>query len=407
MGAKPWQISVEISEIFDETVNPTQQILDFATAKAKAGWATLGGGSKSLESNDYFVLGCDTIVLDPDGKPLGKPKGREHAFKMLQSLKGTWHKVQTAVSILNGNSDPVCAFVDESRVLMKSYSDSVIAHYIQSGSPFDKAGAYGIQDQVVQDQLVEKLEGSFFNVVGLPVERLEAALHKFGILESALCLRLDALSKELQGHRAQLLAVSKLHPFGKILTAYQWGQRWFGENYVQEWEQKSQHLSHLPDLKWSLIGPLQSNKATKVIGKIHRIESVHKWSLLEKLRNLALQTGCEQTVLLQVNLFGEDQKAGFELKAIEQIKQSGFLSFKPLRICGFMVLPPLDDGRDFCKEAAHLLQPYLQEIGPSALLSMGTSQDLRQALNAGSGQVRIGTALFGERVRKSPGDLAT
>lgn len=119
------------------------------------------------------VIGCDTVVTTADGEILGKPKDREDAKRMLRLLSGRMHTVDTGVSISrNGHID---TFTETTKVWFRELSDEEIDDYIATGEPMDKAGAYGIQGEGTL--LVDKIEGDFFNVVGLPVSKLAIRLH--------------------------------------------------------------------------------------------------------------------------------------------------------------------------------------------------------------------------------------
>ncbi len=119
------------------------------------------------ENEGRAVIGSDTVVAI-DGCVLGKPKDEEDAFRMLTALSGRAHSVYTGVCILLRKGDTLYRLVDgeETKVYFHSLSADWIRQYIKGGSPMDKAGAYGIQD----GGLVEKIEGSYTNVVGFPVE---------------------------------------------------------------------------------------------------------------------------------------------------------------------------------------------------------------------------------------------
>jgi len=121
----------------------------------------------NLSEKDLLIT-SDTIVW-LDENALGKPKNAEHAFKMLRSLSGKKHKVITSISIKSKNYQKIIN--DITTVTFKELSDSEINYYITNYKPFDKAGAYGIQEWI-GFIAIEKLEGSYFNVVGLPVHKL-------------------------------------------------------------------------------------------------------------------------------------------------------------------------------------------------------------------------------------------
>lgn len=139
---------------------PEEIVKSLARGKAEEVFARAEARGKS-------VLGADTVVA-LDGKILGKPKDGEEAFAMLSSLSGRAHEVYTGVCILyekEGRKRMLLA-ADRTVVHFKNLSKEWIEEYISGGSPMDKAGAYGIQD----GDIAERIEGSFSNVVGLPVE---------------------------------------------------------------------------------------------------------------------------------------------------------------------------------------------------------------------------------------------
>ncbi len=118
-----------------------------------------------------IVLGADTVVFF-NGIVLGKPKNRIDAIKTLKMLSGKWHEVATGVALKVQNQ--MLSFVDVSKVKFKALSEKEIEDYVDKFQPFDKAGSYGIQDGVV----VEKFEGSWSNIVGLPLEKLQNCFQK-------------------------------------------------------------------------------------------------------------------------------------------------------------------------------------------------------------------------------------
>ena len=125
-------------------------------------------------SPENIVIGCDTTVIIDD-KILGKPKSNNQCHEYLEVLCGRTHKVITACSILCGNNSRTFSEVTE--VTFRKLSSGDIKWYISTGEPFDKAGGYGIQGK--GSLLVEKINGDYFNVVGLPVSRLNQELKNF------------------------------------------------------------------------------------------------------------------------------------------------------------------------------------------------------------------------------------
>lgn len=122
----------------------------------------------------HTVIGCDTVVTI-DGQILGKPKDAEDARRMLRMLSGRTHSVITGTCII---ADHTRSFSVETRVTFYPLTDADIDAYIATGDPMDKAGAYGIQTEGAL--LAEKIDGDFFNVVGLPVSRLYRELREMG-----------------------------------------------------------------------------------------------------------------------------------------------------------------------------------------------------------------------------------
>ncbi len=123
--------------------------------------------------SDSLVIGADTIV-SLGGKILSKPKDEDEAFKMLSELSGKTHEVYTGVTVMS--KDITITFAEKSEVVFKKLAEKEIMDYIATGSPMDKAGAYGVQDS----GFVNKVVGSVKNVIGLPVERLATILSQFG-----------------------------------------------------------------------------------------------------------------------------------------------------------------------------------------------------------------------------------
>jgi septum formation protein len=149
----------EVEEIYPKELKATE-ITDFlADLKSQA--------FTDIKENDLLIT-SDTIVW-LDNKALGKPKGEKEAFKMLKDLSNKSHEVITSISIKNKNFQKV--FNDTTKVFFKEISDDEINYYIKNYHPFDKAGAYGIQEWI-GFIAIDKIEGSYFNVAGLPIHKL-------------------------------------------------------------------------------------------------------------------------------------------------------------------------------------------------------------------------------------------
>ncbi len=136
----------------------------FAVKAASAKARDVGGKLK-----DAVVIGADTIVV-LGKKILGKPKDAEDAVRMLKSLSGKTHKVITVLAILDAKTGKLTTHHETTRVKMKKLPIEDILGYVMTGSPLDKAGAYGIQE--IEEMFIEKIDGDFDNVVGLPVAAL-------------------------------------------------------------------------------------------------------------------------------------------------------------------------------------------------------------------------------------------
>ncbi|PYO14786.1 MAG: septum formation protein Maf [Candidatus Rokuibacteriota bacterium] len=159
----------EIEEVLDE--GPTgDAVAQLALRKARAVAGRVGVG---------VVLGADTVVV-VDGVVLGKPSGPEEARGMLVRLRGRWHEVITGVAVVDAGTERGASATAVSRVLMADYSDATVEAYVASGSPFDKAGGYAIQD--LGGALVDGVVGSYTNVIGLPVEATRRLLEDFGVV---------------------------------------------------------------------------------------------------------------------------------------------------------------------------------------------------------------------------------
>ena len=123
---------------------------------------------------DDIIVGCDTVVVSPDNEVFGIPKDIDDAKRMLMALSGKTHKVITGVSVLYNGKKTV--FHKTTKVTFIKLTDGDIKWYLSTGEPFDKAGAYGIQGYA--GAFVNKINGDFNNVVGLPIQALKTVLDK-------------------------------------------------------------------------------------------------------------------------------------------------------------------------------------------------------------------------------------
>jgi len=156
----------------DETVSgePEEQVKELALRKAKTVFQAENG------NGNICVVGADTIVYI-NGKVLGKPENHDEAFEMLKTLSGQKHTVYTGVAIIT-TAHGETVFADKTDVYFHNLSDDFINDYIATGEPFDKAGAYGVQEKGAV--LVRRVEGDFYTVVGLPISLVYNNLKTLG-----------------------------------------------------------------------------------------------------------------------------------------------------------------------------------------------------------------------------------
>ena len=195
----------------------------------------------------------------------------------------------------------------------------------------------------------------------------------------------------------KLVAVSKTHPADVVEKAIEAGARVFGENKVQEAEGKIAEIGH-ERAKWHLIGHLQSNKARKAVRLFDVIHSLDSVELAERLERICEEEGrAELKVFVQVDLGREATKNGIEEKDLPALV--AFLrDCKHLKFDGLMILPPYFEDLERVRPFFRRLREIRDEICPGGELSMGMSHDFAVAIEEGATVIRVGTAIFGERV---------
>ena len=206
-----------------------------------------------------------------------------------------------------------------------------------------------------------------------------------------------------------LVAVSKFHPVSAIEEAYACGQRHFGENRVQEAEEKKGSLEPLIEsadpLRLELIGALQSNKVRKAVAAVSRIQSIDSADLGARVGRVAVEMGRVMPVLIQVDLAGEATKSGVPEAALPAVLES-LRGVSGLSVDGLMAIPPFledpENVRPYFKRLRELRdQAVARGLLAGGQLSMGMSHDFEAAIEEGATIVRVGTAIFGERPAKS------
>jgi pyridoxal phosphate enzyme (YggS family) len=198
-----------------------------------------------------------------------------------------------------------------------------------------------------------------------------------------------------------LVAVTKTKPVSVIEEAYDAGLKVFGENRVQEFLEKKDALP--AGVKWNLIGRLQTNKVKYIINNIWMLHSLDRLSLAEEIEKQCKNKDCNMRVLLQVNVAGEDTKAGFSpaeiMDAAEKIAR-----LKRIRVEGLMTIAPYTDDKNYLRKVFAQTRKIYEKIADERFegfdlkyLSMGMSNDYCEAVLEGANMLRVGTAIFGDR----------
>ena len=169
IGIEDFKILIDVNEEqAPHGLLPEQTVCEIAVGKAK-------NVSRVCSKNDT-IIAADTLVY-LDGQPMGKPGDMAEAESMLKALSGRKHTVYTGVALLRSDKCVACA--EATDVFFRDISDEEISEYVKTGEPLDKAGAYGAQGRGAV--LIERIEGDFFNVMGLPLCRLSIMLKDFGV----------------------------------------------------------------------------------------------------------------------------------------------------------------------------------------------------------------------------------
>lgn len=369
----------------------------------------------SRAHRDAWVLGSDTVVAQGN-EIFGKPADDEDAFRMLSRLDAAPHLVLTGWTWARGG-DVALQGVSRSEVRFRRLRDAELRAYVATGEPRDKAGAYAIQGGAAR--FVESVRGSVTGVIGLPLEDVEEAARRLGIPEplsplppEAVALRLRAVRGEVAARTVaagrppescRLVAVTKGHPASLVHAAIAAGATDVGENYVQEGARKRAAVAELgatEAARWHLIGPLQTNKAALAARSFDLFHAIDRVEVADALVRRASGTVAG---LLQVNVARDPSKAGVapEDVAAHVAKLTQLPRFE---LRGLMTIGPLDADVAATRRTFATLRRQVDELrgmGYERLteLSMGMSDDYPEAIAEGATLVRLGTAIFGPRVR--------
>ena len=218
---------------------------------------------------------------------------------------------------------------------------------------------------------------------------------------------IKSLKNETDTIKVQLLAVSKTKPVGEVKEAYDAGQRLFGENMVQELVDKYESLPK--DIKWHLIGHLQTNKVKYIAPFISMIQSVDSLKLLQEIDKHAEKNNRVIDCLLQVYIADEETKYGLGFdELIELLRSDEYAGLSHIRIRGLMGIATNTDSEKQIKDEFYELKNFFDGVKQSYFrkdptfdtLSMGMSSDYKIAIEQGSNMVRLGSTIFGQRAIK-------
>jgi pyridoxal phosphate enzyme (YggS family) len=224
----------------------------------------------------------------------------------------------------------------------------------------------------------------------------------------SIAANISAIKDELKNTGVRLIAVSKTKPVESIIEAYNAGQRIFGENMVQELTEKYENLPK--DIEWHLIGHLQTNKVKYIAPFIKMIHSVDSLKLLQEINKQAIKNNRTIDCLLQIYIADEDTKYGMDFaEAIELLRSADFQQLENVRIKGVMGIATLTDNPRMIRDEFYELKTFYTGLKETFFrkdpefneISMGMSGDYKIAVEQGSTMIRLGSTLFGTRVRKS------
>ncbi|ORF26047.1 YggS family pyridoxal phosphate enzyme [Snodgrassella alvi] len=199
----------------------------------------------------------------------------------------------------------------------------------------------------------------------------------------------------------QLIAVSKTFPANDIITLYEAGQRDFGENYIQEFSEKTSQFAEL-DIVWHMIGHIQSNKSRIVAERAHWVHTIDREKIARRLHEQRPEYLPPLNVCIEVNISAESNKHGISPNKSELLTLANMISELPrLKLRGLMCVAKTGSTDTELQQQFHQMQNLLQYLHQAGfavdVLSMGMSADLSIAIACGATHVRVGSAIFGQR----------
>ncbi|MEO5948661.1 MAG: YggS family pyridoxal phosphate-dependent enzyme [Chitinophagaceae bacterium] len=212
-------------------------------------------------------------------------------------------------------------------------------------------------------------------------------------------INFQLIKKQLDEKQVCLIAVSKTKPVSAIQELYNLGHRDFGENYVQELADKETQLPK--DIRWHFIGHLQTNKVKLIAPFVQLIHGVDSLKILKEINKQAEKNNRVIDCLLQVHIAQEETKFGLDEKELHYvINEYEKSEMKNARVCGLMGMASFSTDMQKVKVEFEHLKRLFDAVPAFTTLSMGMSSDYETAIEAGSTMVRIGSLLFGDRVKK-------
>lgn len=198
----------------------------------------------------------------------------------------------------------------------------------------------------------------------------------------------------------QLIAVSKTFPADDIRQVYTAGARHFGENYIQEWYDKTNALADLNDVVWHIIGDVQSNKTKYVAERAAWVHTISRLKIAQRLNDQRPDNLPPLQVCIEVNIAGEANKHGVAPQEALALAQA-VAQLPKLKVRGLMCVAKADSNDNELRQQFHTMQQLLNELNQAGIaadvLSMGMSADMNIAIQCGATHVRVGSAIFGKR----------
>ena len=334
----------------------------------------------------------------------------EHKFTLVDSVGKKIMFLKNAKRVLKlDNIEPVNIRIEE----LEGSFDNIISRAFSAADKFYDLCKHFLMDN--NQMLAMKgpdLEESNLAKIPLDIETHQITVPFLEAKRSLIIMRKRMSDNDFIKHayekiqsnlsdKAKLLAVSKYQSVEKIKYIASLGQVDFGENYLQELEQKA---IEMPDLNWHFIGSIQSKKIKSIVKYANTIQSVEKFEHIEKINKYASQLSKQISMFLQINI-DDVNKSGFDSNQIDEVIEcvEKSSSLESVNVIGLMCLPAKDS---IPSQSFEKMQNFYTEVNSMlddsqklTVLSMGMSGDYLEAINYGSTMVRVGSNLFGERVK--------